>query len=212
MSTSPSYWNHNTAYHPWILRVLGRRSRVLDVGCGDGLLLERLAPNADTLVGLEPDPDTADRARTRVAGLPSVEVVGADFLTYRPAAPFDGVVFVASLHHLGLAPGLERAKDLLAPGGVLVVVGLARDSSLADLVRGALSVPVNRAIGRWRHEQNDIGVPVAEPTETYADLRRTVRSLLPGAHWRHGLHYRYLLTWTAPPNHRPRLPGSPVGT
>ena len=25
-----------------------------------------------------PDPDTADRARTRVAGLPSVEVVGAD--------------------------------------------------------------------------------------------------------------------------------------
>jgi SAM-dependent methyltransferase len=211
LSTSPSYWNHNTAYHPWILRILGRRSRVLDVGCGDGLLLERLAPSADTVVGLEPDPGTAVRARTRVAGLPSVEVVEADFLTYRPSAPFDAVVFVASLHHVGLTPGLERAKDLLSPGGVLVVVGLARDDSLADLVRGALSVPVNRVLGRLRQEQSDIGVPVDEPTETYADLRRVVRSLLPGAHWRYGLHYRYLLRWTAPPNHRPRLPDSPVG-
>lgn len=208
MPTSPTYWNHNTAYHPWILRVLGRRGRVLDVGCGDGLLLERLAPVADTVVGLEPDPGTAARALARVAGLPTVEVVETDLLGYRPAAAFDAVVFVASLHHLGLTAGLERAKDLLAPGGVLVVVGLARDHSLADLVRGALSIPVNRAIGRWRHEQNDIGVPVAEPAETYADLRRAVRSLLPGAHWRHGLHYRYLLRWTAPPSHRPRLPGS----
>ena len=208
MSTSPSYWNHNTAYHQWILRRLGRRSRVLDVGCGDGLLLERLAPTVDRVVGLEPDPATADRARERVADLPTVDIVQQGFLDYRPTAPFDGVVFVASLHHLGLAPGLEQAKALLSPGGVLVVVGLAREHSVADWVRSVASIPLNRLIGRLRHEQNDIGVPVAEPTETYADLRRVVRETLPGARWRYGLHYRYLLSWTAPPTHRPRLSGA----
>lgn len=205
MTSPPSYWNHNTAYHQWILRTLGRRSNVLDVGCGDGLLLERLVPTVDRVVGLEPDPDTAARARERVADLPTVEVVQGGFLDYLPVAPFDGVVFVASLHHLGLRPGLERATAVLAPGGVLVVVGLAREHSAADWVRSAASIPLNRLIGRWRHEQNDIGVPVAEPTETYADLRRVVRATLPGARWRHGLHYRYLLSWTAPPSHRPRL-------
>ena len=208
MSPSPSYWNHNTAYHQWILRTLGRRSRVLDVGCGDGLLLERLAPTVDRAVGLEPDPATADRARERVACLPSVEIVEDGFLDYRPTAPFDGVVFVASLHHLGLEQGLERAKELLAPGGVLVVVGLAREHSPADWARSLASIPLNRLIGRLRHEQNDIGVPVAEPAETYADLRRVLRATLPGARWRYGLHYRYLLSWTAPASHRPRLAGA----
>ncbi len=208
MSTPPTYWNHNTAYHPWILRVLGRRGRVLDVGCGDGLLLERLAPTSGEVVGLEPDPAAAALARARVADLPSVTVVEEDVRDYGPTAPFDAVVLVASLHHLGLVPGLRRTTALLAPGGVLVVVGLARDHSVADYVRGALSIPLNRLIGRWRNEQCDIGVPVAEPVETYADVRRAARSLLPGAHWRYGLHYRYLLRWTAPPTHHPRPAGS----
>jgi SAM-dependent methyltransferase len=207
MQQARTYWNHNTAYHPWILRVLGRRSRVLDVGCGDGLLLTRLAATADHVVGLEPDPAAAAAARARVADLSAVAVVETGFLDYRPAQAFDAVVFVASLHHIGLEVGLGRAVELLAPGGVLVVVGLARNHSPADWVRSALSIPLNQLVGRLRHEQSDIGVPVSEPVETYADLRRVVRTLLPGARWRHGLHYRYLLRWTAPPAHRPRLAG-----
>jgi SAM-dependent methyltransferase len=207
MSSARTYWNHNTAYHPWILRVLGRRARVLDVGCGDGLLLQRLAPTVGHLVGLEPDAAAATAARSRLADLPSVEVIQTGFLDYRPTAPFDGVVFVASLHHLKLETGISRARELLAPGGMLVVVGLAVEHGVADHLRSALTVPVNRVIGLLRREQGDIGVPVAEPVETYADLRRVVRSELPGAHCRYGLHYRYLLRWTAPPTHRPRLAG-----
>jgi SAM-dependent methyltransferase len=201
-----TYWNHNTAYHPWILRVLGRRPRVLDVGCGDGLLVERLASVSDHVVGLEPDPPTAARARSRLAGIGNTEIVDDGFLAYRPEAPFDAVVFVASLHHIGLADGIRRAVDLLAPGGVLVVVGLARNSSVADWVRSAASIPVNLIAGRIHSERHDVGVPVADPEESYADLRRAVREQLPGARWRYGLHYRYLLRWTAPPSHRPQLP------
>lgn len=206
MSDRETYWNHNTAYHPWILRAVGRRSRVLDVGCGEGLLLQKLAVVAEQVVGLEPDPASAARARCRVAGLSGVEVIECGLLDHRPAEPYDAVVFVASLHHLGLEDGIDRARELLRPGGALVVVGLARNHSAADWVRSALSVPLNRLIGRIRHEQPDIGVPVAEPQESYADLRRVARTMLPGARWRYGVHYRYLLRWTAPPVHRPRLP------
>lgn len=210
MSEPDGYWNHNTAYHPWILRTVGNRRRVLDVGCGDGLLLRRLAPSAEEVVGLEPDPATAERARVRVAGLSEesarVEVVESGLLEYRPAAAFDAIVFVASLHHLGLQVGIDRALDLLNPGGVLVVVGLAREAGVADWVRSAASIPLNKVIGALRHERHDVGVPTTDPNETYADVRRVVRSTLPGAHWRYGLHYRYLLRWTAPATHRPRLP------
>lgn len=57
------YWNHNTAYHGWILCTAQRDDvrDVLDVGCGDGLLLQRLAPHVTTAVGIEPDAKTIAR-------------------------------------------------------------------------------------------------------------------------------------------------------
>ena len=39
------YWNHNTAYHRWLVGIAAsHRGEVLDVGCGEGLLMQRLAP------------------------------------------------------------------------------------------------------------------------------------------------------------------------
>jgi 2-polyprenyl-3-methyl-5-hydroxy-6-metoxy-1,4-benzoquinol methylase len=39
------YWNHNAAYHRWLLAIAAEHcGDVLDVGCGDGLLAQRLAP------------------------------------------------------------------------------------------------------------------------------------------------------------------------
>lgn len=38
-----AYWNHNAVYHPWLLAIAAEhRGDVLDVGCGDGLLAQRL--------------------------------------------------------------------------------------------------------------------------------------------------------------------------
>jgi hypothetical protein len=34
--TDRDYWNHNTAYHPWLLDIATQRGGdVLDVGCGE---------------------------------------------------------------------------------------------------------------------------------------------------------------------------------
>ena len=39
------YWNHNSAYHPWLIPIAAQHcGDVLDVGCGEGLLAQRLAP------------------------------------------------------------------------------------------------------------------------------------------------------------------------
>ncbi len=50
------YWNHNTAFHDELVKDAKiRGGRVLDIGCGDGLLLQRLAPFAQHVIGIDPD-------------------------------------------------------------------------------------------------------------------------------------------------------------
>jgi 2-polyprenyl-3-methyl-5-hydroxy-6-metoxy-1,4-benzoquinol methylase len=58
------YWNHNAAYHDKIVDAATRRpGRVLDVGCGEGLLVQRLARVARHVTGVDPDATAIARAR-----------------------------------------------------------------------------------------------------------------------------------------------------
>ena len=93
------YWNHNSAYHPWILRQIAGRSGLaaLDVGCGEGLLLERLSPYCTTLVGIDPDPSSIARARRR---LPQATLLTQLFDDLPTDQSFDLITMVASLHHM----------------------------------------------------------------------------------------------------------------
>lgn len=116
----PDYWNHNTAYHPWILRAVAERPvrDALDVGCGDGLLLARLAPLVDTATGLEPDPGTYERARVRLADVDNVTVRPCSFEDWGAGAgSIDLVTMVASLHHMDLTGRLRRHVSCCAPAG-----------------------------------------------------------------------------------------------
>ena len=53
---------------------------MLDIGCGDGLLLQRLAPFAEHAVGIDPDTDTISTVQARLASLDIVSLVTGDFL------------------------------------------------------------------------------------------------------------------------------------
>ena len=53
-------------------------------------------------------------------------------LALEPAS-FDVVTAVASLHHFDEETGLRRMAELLRPGGMLGIVGMARTGSLRDL-------------------------------------------------------------------------------
>ncbi len=195
-----SYWNHNAAYHPWIERIARRHGgRLLDVGCGEGLLLQRLSPAFTTVVGVEIDDGSVSRARARLAGIRHATVVHGDFIDYeRQGRQFDVITFVASLHHLPLRATLVRARELLAPGGDLLVVGLAARSTVLDWVLSGLALPVVRTASVLHREARTVGVPVASPHESLREIRVATRAVLPGVHIRRALYYRYLLRWTKP--------------
>jgi 2-polyprenyl-3-methyl-5-hydroxy-6-metoxy-1,4-benzoquinol methylase len=84
---------------------------VLDVGSGDGTLLGALSRQGRDALGLERDAP------------PRPDVVAAELTEFdTPPASWAAVVMWHSLEHLRDAPAaLDRACELLAPGGVLIL-------------------------------------------------------------------------------------------
>ena len=191
------YWNHNTAYHAWLIDIAARhRGLALDVGCGEGLLVQRLAGVSRSVVGVDSDPFSVWRAceRLRSTANASVEHVGfEDFAAGQRS--FDVITFVASIHHLPLRESLHKARQMLKPGGELAIVGLSANKTIADWTWAALCTPVALA-GSWLHrEARNVGVRVAEPRESLREIRRVADEVLPRAVIRRGLYYRYRLLW-----------------
>ena len=91
-----------------------QKGKVLDVGCGDGVLLTILAAAGCACTGLE----KSEEAATKVKGLDIRIATWPDF----DEAGFDAIIFVRTLHHImPLEPAVKKAKSLLAPGGFVFV-------------------------------------------------------------------------------------------
>ena len=104
--------NHSQLF---LTRVLAGKKRVLEVGCGNGQLAWRLAHLGLTVVGLD-----IALARQRPTH-PKLRFEKSDFFKFKDD-PFDAVLFTSSLHHLHPLEGaLRRARNLLAPAGVVVL-------------------------------------------------------------------------------------------
>ncbi|MHA7749234.1 class I SAM-dependent methyltransferase [Paenibacillus chondroitinus] len=197
-----TYWNHNTAFHEELVdnaKIHG--GRVLDIGCGDGLLLQRLAPFAQQVVGIDPDSKSFERARMRLAAVSNVTLINGDFLTM-PIPPheerFSTVTCVATLHHMDLRSALVKMKQVLAPGGRLLIIGLAADKSMIDfIIAGLMLLPI-RIMDRVHGGMKGPNVRIAEPKESIMEIRQAVNEILPGAIVRRRFYYRYLLSWVKP--------------
>ncbi len=209
-------WNHNEHFHGWILRHLpARRLVAVDVGCGTGVLAGKLAPHFARVIGIDADAGMAAAADARLAQDPRVTVRQCGFEQFASAAgngEADLITIVAVLHHLDLDDTLARIPRLLAPGGRLLVVGLARVNSLADLAVELISAGANPLMGMIKHPKparpaegpaaGQPVMPVRDPATTLAEIAAAASTHLPGATLRRRLFFRYTLRWDKPPVRR----------
>ena len=192
----PNHWNHNTAYYPWIRKHLSGCRSVLDVGCGDGALARCLNDGEKEIVGIDADPAILRKASLLNSGYSS-QFVCCPFEDYDPGRKFDAVVFVASLHHMDMTPALERAKALLALGGKILIVGLAKPSGFLDYSLESVRIIPSKLSSLLHRMQSseELSIRTSYDYPQMREVRRTVSTILPHARIRYGLHYRYLLEW-----------------
>jgi 2-polyprenyl-3-methyl-5-hydroxy-6-metoxy-1,4-benzoquinol methylase len=107
-----------TAYtHAFIRSALPAGARnLLEVGCGNGELAERLMSDGFEIVAVDADPACVETAKAR----------GVDArLAAWPAdldGQFDAILFTRSLHHVhALGDGVQAAARALRPGGRVIV-------------------------------------------------------------------------------------------
>lgn len=194
-------WNHNIHYHPLVLTALPRHARrAVDLGCGEGTLARELR-------GLVPEVHGVDRDAASIALAREQDPDGD--ITFHLAdvadvdledASFDLIASVATLHHLDPTAALTRMRELVAPGGRLVVIAIPHLHPVwsAGWIAACVLADRRRVArgGRfWEHPSP----MVWPPPHGYRELRRIARTLLPGVRCRRHLFARCSLTWTAPP-------------
>jgi ubiquinone/menaquinone biosynthesis C-methylase UbiE len=109
---------------PSIREAIGDAERVLDIGCGGGVLARRLGA-----IGV----DASIAQARRALGVAAV----AERLPF-PARSFDAVVSSCAIKHWpDVHAGVAEARRVLRPGGALVIVEMDRDARRDDLLRYA---------------------------------------------------------------------------
>lgn len=138
--------------------VLDGRGRLLDVGCGPGVVTLRLAHLFDQVVGLDPDPEMLVEGRRHAAEL---GVVNAVWVCKRAEdissslGPIRTATFAASFHWMDRPVVARAVRSILVPGGAAVQIdapsyrtdGLAAAPSEDDLPH---PVPPDGAIDELR--------------------------------------------------------------
>jgi SAM-dependent methyltransferase len=108
-----------------------RRGRLLDIGAGSGILIEQAKQWGLEAIGIEPSIALQARAaeyglRVHLGTLPHADVQG----------PFDIITMVDVIEHVpDPVDLLRKARELLAPSGILLVTTPDRRSVVARLMR-----------------------------------------------------------------------------
>ena len=189
-------FNHTIKYQRELLAELPAGARTaLDLGCGEGLASRTLAAAGLAVVGVDADAPSIERARAQDTN--GITYIVGDVLT-TALEPADVVYSGLMLHHIDLRDGLVRFRELVAPGGALLIVGTARNT-WRDIPREFAASVIDKAFmlvrGSWKHGSPNVWPPPA----TYREVEKAVAELLPGAEYRQQMLWRYTVRWDAPP-------------
>jgi SAM-dependent methyltransferase len=102
--------------------------RVLDIGCGNGALLNALSTRIRYGAGIDESEAILQRARQRNADLPNLEFqkISSPSLPFA-AASFDVVISLMSFRYLDWDPLLREVKRVAKPGGKFLIVDMVTD-------------------------------------------------------------------------------------
>ena len=190
-------WNHNIHFHQVVMKAIPEGAvSALDVGTGDGLLAAELRTVLADVTAVDLDLGVLTRA---AAEHRDITWVHGDVMSLEFGRTFDVVASVATVHHLSsLADALRRLADLTSPGGVLVIVGLARAASLRDHLKGVLGILQHQWYSRTRNVWAHSAPTAWPPPHTYREVRDCAVEVLPGVAWQQFGMWRYALIWQKP--------------
>jgi 2-polyprenyl-3-methyl-5-hydroxy-6-metoxy-1,4-benzoquinol methylase len=135
-------WWHG--FDALLLDAVPPRSRVLDVGCGNGALVERLAAHGLDAVGVDPNAPARPRLiRERVEDASSI-------------GRFDAVCSVMALHHSDLDRVVAAIGRLLRPGGRLFVSEFSWEGYDERAAAWVAAHGGSRTVEDWRSEHGDL--------------------------------------------------------
>ena len=156
--------------------------RLLDVGCGPGVLAVELAPLLDEVVGLDPDIDMLVAAarhaeQAKVANVQWVQAL-AEQIPELALGTFRLVTFGQSFHRTEREQVAEAVYDLLEPGGSIVLVAHTIDGRPEPLGPNYPKIPhetIRSLIARYLGDRPRSGQGFAgPPTDRWEDaLGRT---------------------------------------
>ncbi len=197
MQSRKTSWNHNYAYNHWVSQKVENRISILDVGCGDGTLAQYLRTDENNILGIDVSHSAIQKANENNT-YSNVSFFQTSFEDFQPNnEKYDAIVFVASIHHMDMVNAIDKAKKLLAENGVLVIVGLAKPSSLSDWILELMRIIPSRIVSSIKNNttSEEFNIDVSYDFPTMNEVRQIINEQLCGYTLRFGLHYRYLLTW-----------------
>jgi methionine biosynthesis protein MetW len=105
-----------------LLEWIGRRRRVLEIGCSTGYISKLLVERECDVTGLEVDPEAAERARKYCGNVIVTDLNHAEWLRNLSGEAFDVVLFADVLEHL-VDPlrVLRESARVLNPNAAVVI-------------------------------------------------------------------------------------------
>lgn len=191
---SKKIWNHNYAYHKWIIKNIKGYS-ILDVGCGDGTLAFKLANNCKKVTGIDINKASINKAYKNN----NVCFINGDYLEYDfKSEKYDCILFVASIHHMDMEKALLKSIQLLNNNGRIIIVGLSNPSTIIDYIIEVLRIIPSFIISKMKKNKTseEMNIDVNYNIPPFREVKRTCQKILKkNFKIKYALHYRYLLIW-----------------
>lgn len=202
-------WGHNNHYHKFLLKQLPAKiENGLEIGCGTGGFCRLLATGASKVTGLDFSHEMIRLAKKQAVDFPQLEFLEANFLTHDfKDENFDCVASIATLHHLPMRETLPIIKNLLKPGGTLLILDLYQAANWGDKIYAGAAILPNiffKLIKNGRIQDSpEVRAAWEEhgKTDVYltlSELKQISQELLPGAKITRHFFWRYSLVWQKP--------------